>query len=462
MNINLRKQMREKSKRTGSAQATLAHRHLTFGFWGNVAKFLPPKDKLHIPCLNKRIKSLTERATRSSAYATYTYYPVAAEKQRLKFLAIAIRRGDKKTFFSLEPTLEELFEKDPIVQRYGKPIWSRQWNRHLLELICSLNANWLNDLYTTVVRPKFTNNESTTLDPNKKVAGWTIFHWLAACDQLTTLQSLLADNHAKNRIVSTTTNTGATPLYIAAKYGHSAVVSLLLAANADVDAACDHNHKGSLRFSGATPLFAAAECGSSPTITQLLTAGAKINLEIQYHGSALHTAAYYGYTHIVAQLLAAGINVNIEEYNRQTALFVAAKRGHKEVVAQLLAAGATIDDPHPFRRSTIIGAANPPHRESPLIGAAESGHSDIIEQLLNAGADVNATNSFGDTALYLAARNGHMEVTVQLLAADAYIDDGEGILGNPREIAKHRGQHLIVELIESHQAIMKDRFCKIL
>ena len=69
--------------------------------------------------------------------------------------------------------------------------------------------------------------------------------------------------------VRATTRLGAyTPLYLAAKGGHSGVVAALLAAGADAKATTSN---------GTTPLMIAAAAGDTRTITSLVENGADIN-----------------------------------------------------------------------------------------------------------------------------------------------------------------------------------------
>ena len=46
--------------------------------------------------------------------------------------------------------------------------------------------------------------------------------------------------------------------------------------------------------------------------------------------------------------------------------------------------------------------------------ASQVGHTDIVRLLLDEKSDVNASNTNGDTPLYLASKNGKIEIVKQL------------------------------------------------
>lgn len=94
---------------------------------------------------------------------------------------------------------------------------------------------------------------------------------------------------------------GVTPLFLAAVGGHKAVVELLLANKAEVDA----KHS-----TGLTPLHIAADRGHRDVAELLLANGADVNARDNYGLTPLHFAAAGGYKDVVELLLAHKADVN--------------------------------------------------------------------------------------------------------------------------------------------------------
>ncbi|KAL6406243.1 hypothetical protein AUP68_10413 [Ilyonectria robusta] len=238
-----------------------------------------------------------------------------------------------------------------------------------------------------------------------------------------------------------------TPLWYAAQNGHEAVVKLLVAAGADVNAGADTSAKVG-GGDGRTALQAAAGGGHLEVVKKLLAAGADVNAAAAagvYGGrTALQAAAGGGHLEVVEKLLAAGADVNATAaagffFGGRTALQAAAGGGHLEVVEKLLAAGADVN-----------AAAAGTGGRTALQAAAEGGHLEVVEKLLAAGADVNAitaTGDFGRTALQAASGGGHLEVVEKLLAAGADVNAtaAAGFIGGRTALqAAAEGGHLEV------------------
>ncbi|UKZ78708.1 hypothetical protein TrVFT333_006454 [Trichoderma virens FT-333] len=232
---------------------------------------------------------------------------------------------------------------------------------------------------------------------------------------------------------------GRTALQAAAENGYQAIVEKLLVAGADVNAAAGDN--------GRTALQAAAENGYQEIVEKLLAAGADVNAAAGHHGrTALQAAAENGYQEIVEKLLAAGADVNAAAGdNGRTALQAAAGNGHQEIIEKLLEAGADVNAA--AADYFVRTAAADYFGQTALQAAAENGYQEIIEKLLAAGADVNAAASrYGQTALQAAARNGHEEIVEKLLAVGADITAAAGDFGQTAlQAAAGRGHQEIIE-----------------
>ena len=113
--------------------------------------------------------------------------------------------------------------------------------------------------------------------------------------------------------------------------GYSAIIELLIASGAEVDAA----HKR-----GGTALSSACYNGHVRAVELLLDAGADVNVKDQAGWTPLICASLNGHTPVVKLLLAAGAEVNAKDAAGRTPLRVASDSGHWETVKTLIGAGA--------------------------------------------------------------------------------------------------------------------------
>ena len=117
------------------------------------------------------------------------------------------------------------------------------------------------------------------------------------------------------------------PLYRAAKHGHTQVLGALLRAKADL-AYVDKQ--------GLTALHIAGQYGHAAAMQMLIAAGADVNVESYgFRTTPLHWAASYGTTACVDHLLRGSADPSLRNKKRQTALEVAVASGHSETVALL-------------------------------------------------------------------------------------------------------------------------------
>jgi len=109
-------------------------------------------------------------------------------------------------------------------------------------------------------------------------------------------------------------------LRVAARYGHEAVVEVLLDAGASVDAKDD--------VLGGTPLHFAAEHGHHAVVERLLAAGATVDLVDTEGRTPLHWAAEKGHDATLERLLAAGASVDAVDNGGMTPFQLADRKGH--------------------------------------------------------------------------------------------------------------------------------------
>jgi ankyrin repeat protein len=213
------------------------------------------------------------------------------------------------------------------------------------------------------------------------------------------VQALLRD-HADANVAEVD---GTTPLHWAVHRDNAALVNLLIAAGAKVDARNRY---------GVTPLSLACENGNAGIADALLSAGANPNATTADGETALMTAARTGNPEAVTRLLARGADVNAKEtWRGQTALMWATAEKHAAVVETLIGARADI------HAKTMNGF-------NAFLFAVRGGDFGIVRTLLNAGAKVNEPGGDGTTPLILAIVNAHYELAAFLLdqGADPNLD----------------------------------------
>ena len=256
----------------------------------------------------------------------------------------------------------------------------------------------------------------------------------------------------------------------AAEKGEAHLITLLIAAGADVNVADDY---------GWTPLSWAANKGHTECVRLLLAApGIDVNKPDKNGWTPLSWAADMGRTECVRLLLAApGININQATQHGATPLSWAAQNGHTECVRLLLAApGININQANQYGYTPLILAARWGRTEcvrllidapgidinkarsngyTPLIWAAQNGHKECVRLLLAApGIDVNKADENGNTPLYWAAYDGHTECVRLLLAAQGInINQATQSGRTPLSEAADKGHTECVRLLLAAQGI---------
>lgn len=128
---------------------------------------------------------------------------------------------------------------------------------------------------------------------------------------------------------------GYTPLHLAAQSGHESVVRLLLnSAGVQADAATD--------IQGSSPLHLASQSGHTAVVGLLLSrSAALLQLRDKLGRTCLHLAAANGHVAMVRALLGQGAEINLTDQTGWTPLHYAAKAGCLDMVRFLVESGAT-------------------------------------------------------------------------------------------------------------------------
>jgi ankyrin repeat protein len=150
--------------------------------------------------------------------------------------------------------------------------------------------------------------------------------WAATNGNVELARALL-DNRAN---ISAANNRSRTALHLAAESNHKTredMVTLLLDKGADPCLVSD---------GGWTALHNAAQSGHSAVVSLLLKANANVNAELSSGMTPLHWAAYRGFEDIVKLILTRPeVNLTIKDSSHRTAMLCAAEKHHPEIV-QLL------------------------------------------------------------------------------------------------------------------------------
>lgn len=187
-----------------------------------------------------------------------------------------------------------------------------------------------------------------------------------------------------------------TPLSAAAGHGRDEVVHFLIGRSAELGARCPVD---ALSYNKRTALTAAVAAGHAKVVSLLIAAGADVNL--RGGSSPLETAVSHGHVEIVRLLLDSGAKTGPSSDGDSTALYLAANQGNMEIVKLLVEHGAKVNEADSEGRT-------------PLWTAAANGYGSVVEYLLSQGADVNARSKDGYTPLKHARRMYYPEI-VQFL-----------------------------------------------
>lgn len=173
---------------------------------------------------------------------------------------------------------------------------------------------------------------------------------------------------------------GATPLLVAAFYGHIKMCELLLSYDADLEAS---------DLMGDTPLFRALSEGHDELGLLLLSKGADLNRQNKMGETPFMMAARSMGATGFLEVLASTTGLEGVDSRGRTALHHAVEKDAKENVQLLLGAGADVNV-RDKKGSTVL------HK------AVAMGDADLVKLLLEAGADVSAKDSRGRDSVRIA------------------------------------------------------------
>jgi ankyrin repeat protein len=215
---------------------------------------------------------------------------------------------------------------------------------------------------------------------------------------------------------------GLSALHAAVFSGSVETVKILIGNGSEIDAGSSD--------SGITPLLLAAHVGYLPIVQELVNSGADFNIRDKDGDNALMTSTISGNVDVACWLIQNVSHTDIKPNKAgHTPLTQAIHSVNYDIINCLLQNGFPVN----LEDESI----------SPLNAAAFKGNYAVAKILLESGANVNFKEEDGSTPLHLAAYRGHLQVVRLLVAhnADLSAVDVEG--RTPEGVAKHN-QHFHV------------------
>ena len=215
------------------------------------------------------------------------------------------------------------------------------------------------------------------------------------------MQALLSDSQCP---VDEKDWNGYTALHNSCRYGHIDMVRLLIKHKANVNTRTD---------SGDTPLTLAARNKHENVLHALLNdSQCLVDAKGRDGYTALQYSCRYGHVDIVKILLKHKANVNARTDSGDTPLILAVIHKHDNVINALLSDSQCLVD------------AKGQDGYTALHYSCRYGHVDRVRTLVNHKANVNAKTDSGDTPLTLASRNKFDNVVHALLSdSQCLVDD---------------------------------------
>uniref|UniRef100_A0A8U8CD64 Ankyrin-1 n=1 Tax=Geospiza parvula TaxID=87175 RepID=A0A8U8CD64_GEOPR len=253
---------------------------------------------------------------------------------------------------------------------------------------------------------------------------------------------------------------GFTPLHVAAKYGKVDVAELLLAHNAQPNAAGKN---------GLTPLHVAVHHNNLEIVRLLLPKGSSPHNSAWNGYTPLHIAAKQNQMEVASSLLQYGASANAESMQGVTPLHLAAQEGHADMVALLFSKqangnlGNKVSCTRASCQAGVCQAGDPRDKQcegtqrpdlvfqmgyTPLHVASHYGNIKLVKFLLQHQADVNAKTKLGYTPLHQAAQQGHTDVVTLLLKHGASPNEISTNGTTPLAIAKRLGYISVTDVLK--------------
>ena len=226
--------------------------------------------------------------------------------------------------------------------------------------------------------------------------------------------AVLIESDAK---VNNSDEQGETPLHLAARHGHSRIVSFLVDNGSNLSA---------LNLRGETPLHASArgrlrsrqtldgdlvdyvDQDARKTIANLISSGADLSVADNLGRTPLHVASRTSIPDRISALLESGADVNAKDKTGTTPLHLLVSQSQRCINRLIKSSDYEVDLETEYGNSDFISRG---------IGFIDDASQEAVSLLLNAGANVEATDNAGVTPLQCAALSGSYSCIRSLLSA---------------------------------------------
>lgn len=307
--------------------------------------------------------------------------------------------------------------------------------------------------------------------------GRTALHWAAAISNTKCLTILIQYAVFQQIGVDWVDNDRMVPLQVAAQFGRSKHIAMLLKAGANAECT-DIEGKTSLHWclnntdtdsiitlckacpailnardaNGATLLHWASAQGQAHIVNCLIAMeGCDLNRRDEWSCTAIHYTCLYGHSNCLQMLLAYGAHDQVTDMNGFTPLHYATQQNHLDCLHLLCSLADVTNLPDSEGHRALTWAAMLGHEQAikillqnsrclqaidveeadqrtALHIAAFSGHLACVKLLLEQGANVESRDFYGMSPLHLASSQGHADCIGQLLSvgADANSVDNMG------------------------------------
>jgi ankyrin repeat protein len=282
--------------------------------------------------------------------------------------------------------------------------------------------------------------------------GETALHLAAKYGKTYAVQILLE----KGASVTVVTANKKTPLHLAIDNGHGQIANLL---TEKTNKHCLPIGSESVKTVEFVPdnnefrLHLAAYSGNVKRVKLLIDEGEIVDAVTNIHETPLHIAALKRHVDTAKLLIEKGASLNALTTDNQTPLHCAVQSGNAETVVLLMAKGGSVNAVSSFNKTPLHLAAESGNsetvalllekgasvkalaifNETPLHSAAESGNSETVSLLIEKGASVNALANLSESPLHRAAKSGNSETVALLIAKGASVN----ALANSNETPLH-------------------------